>query len=176
LQSISSSNLSTGFASCLPYDDTGYPCSSTIRDNILPGKLEIGESKHAKANIACQTFGEETDEIQTLHINSQVNGTQQVITDIKSLKTTIIKLESMVRSLENTIKYHDAVLSLFSNAADLNVKFLKELNDNKKHIISLEEKLVKVEEERNSLQLAIRLIAQDKCNKCLNYKQRELQS
>ena len=74
-------------------------------------------SKHAKANIACQTLGEETNEIQTLHINSQVNGTQQVITDIKSLKTTIIKLESMVHSLENTIKDHDAVLSLYSNAA-----------------------------------------------------------
>ena len=161
-KSISSSNLSTDFASSLPYDDTGYPCSSTIRDNILPGELETGVSKHAKANIACQTFGEETDEIQTLHINSQVNGTQQVITDIKSLKTTITKLESMVHSLENTIKDHDAVLSLYSNAADLNVKYLKELNDNKQHIISLEEKLVKVEEERDSLQLAIRLIAQDK--------------
>jgi exonuclease VII small subunit len=78
---------------------------------------------------------------QTLHINSQVNGTQQVITDIKSLKTTITKLESMVHSLENTIKDHDAVLSLYSNAADLNVKYLKELNDNKHHIISLEEKI-----------------------------------
>jgi hypothetical protein len=63
-KSISSSNLSTDFASSLPYDDTGYPCSSTIRDNILPGELETGVSKHAKANIiACQTFGEETDEI-----------------------------------------------------------------------------------------------------------------
>jgi hypothetical protein len=63
-KSISSSNLSTDFASSLPYDDTGYPCSSTIHDNILPGELETGVSKHAKANIiACQTFGEETDEI-----------------------------------------------------------------------------------------------------------------
>jgi hypothetical protein len=68
----------------------------------------------------------------------------------------------MVHSLENTIKDHDAVLSLYSNAADLNVKYLKELNDNKQHITSLEEKLVKVEKERDSLQLAIRLIAQDK--------------
>ncbi|CAB3980029.1 Hypothetical predicted protein [Paramuricea clavata] len=113
--------------SSLPYNDTGYPCSSTICDNILPGELETGVSEHAKANIACQTFGEETVEIQTLHTNSQVNRTQQVITDIKSLKTTIIKLESIVHSLENTIKDHDAV-----------------------------------EEERDSLQLAIRLIAQDK--------------
>ena len=109
-KSISTSNLSTDFASSLPYDDTEYPCSSTIRDNILPGELETGVSKHAKANIACQTFGEETNEIQTLHINSQVNGTQQVITDIKSLKTTIIKLESMVHSLENTIKLNIKML------------------------------------------------------------------
>ncbi|CAB4017630.1 Hypothetical predicted protein, partial [Paramuricea clavata] len=51
---------------------------------------------------------------------------------------------------------------MYSNAADLNVKYLKELNDNKQHIISLEEKLFKFEEERDSLQLAIRSIVQDK--------------
>lgn len=72
------------------------------------------------------------------------------------------RLESTVQSLENVIKDHDAILSLYNNAVDLNAEYLKEINYYKQHIISLEQKLGKVREERDSLQLATRLIAQDK--------------
>ena len=39
-------------------------------------------------------------------------------------------------------------------AADLNEKYLREINDSKRVITSLEQKISKVEEERDSLQLA----------------------
>ena len=51
---------------------------------------------------------------------------------------------------------------MYNKAADLNEKYLKELNDSKRLITCLEQKIAKVEEERDSLQLATRLIAQDK--------------
>ena len=107
---ISSSNFTTDFADSTPYNDTGYLCSSTIRDKILTAEFETRVNKHAKANIAAR-LNEEIDEIQSLHINNQVYRRQQVIMDIESPKTTIIKLESTVHSMENAIKDYDAILS-----------------------------------------------------------------
>ena len=63
---------------------------------------------------------------------------------------------------ENVLKDYDTILSLYNRAADLNEKYLVEINEKTRYINSLEQKLIKVEEERDSLQLATRLIAQDK--------------
>ena len=54
------------------------------------------------------------------------------------------------------------ILSTYNRAADLNEKYLREINDSKRVIISLEQKISKVEEEKDLLQLATRLIAPDK--------------
>ena len=63
---------------------------------------------------------------------------------------------------ENVLKDYDTILSLYNRAADLNEKYLVEINEKTGYINSLEQKLIKIEEERDSLQLATRLIAQDK--------------
>ncbi|CAB4042052.1 Hypothetical predicted protein, partial [Paramuricea clavata] len=44
----------------------------------------------------------------------------------------------------------------------MNDKYLKEINESKQHIVYLEQKLLETSQERDSLQLATRLIAQDK--------------
>ena len=54
------------------------------------------------------------------------------------------------------------ILSTYNRAADLNEKYLREINDSKRVISSLEQKISKVEEKRGSLHLATRLIAPDK--------------
>ena len=41
-------------------------------------------------------------------------------------------------------------------------RILKEISDYKQHITNLEQKVVKIEEETDTLQLAARLISQDK--------------
>ena len=45
------------------------------------------------------------------------------------------------------------ILSTYNKAADLNEKYLREINDSKRVITSLEQKISKVEEERDSSQL-----------------------
>ena len=87
---------------------------------------------------------------------------EQVSSDIKNLKACISELQSSVSSFEIILKDHDSILFMYNKAADLNEKYLKELNDRKRLITCLEQKIAKVEEERDSLQLATRLIAQDK--------------
>ena len=86
---------------------------------------------------------------------------KQVSSDIKNLKTCISELQSSVFSFENILKYHDSILYMYNKVADLNEKYVKEINDSKRLITCLEQKVAKVEEERDSLQLATRLIAQD---------------
>ena len=54
------------------------------------------------------------------------------------------------------------ILSTYNRAADLNEKYLIKINGSKRVITSLEQKISKVEEERNLLKLATRLIAPDK--------------
>ena len=67
------------------------------------------------------------------------------------------------------LKDHDSILSLYNRSSDLNEKYLREINESKQHIINLEQKLVTNEEEGETLQLAARLIAQDKyCRKSEN--------
>ena len=51
---------------------------------------------------------------------------------------------------------------MYSKSSDLNERYLREINDNKQLITNLEQKVAKLEEERGTLQLAARLIAQDK--------------
>ena len=55
---------------------------------------------------------------------------------------------------ETTLKDYHSILSLYNRSSDLNEKYLREINDSKQHIISLEQKLVKLEEERDTMQLA----------------------
>ena len=50
---------------------------------------------------------------------------------------------------------------MYNRAADSNEMYLKEINYSKRLITCLEQKIAKVEEERDSLQLATRLVAQD---------------
>ena len=65
-------------------------------------------------------------------------------------------------SFETILKNHELILSTYNRAADLNEKYLREIKDSKRVITSLEQKISKVQEERDSLQLATRLIATDK--------------
>ena len=67
-----------------------------------------------------------------------------------------------VFSFETISKDHKLILSTYNRAADLNEKYLREIIDSKRVITSLAQKISKVEEERDSLQLATRLIAPDK--------------
>ncbi len=71
-------------------------------------------------------------------------------------------LQSTVLSFENVLRDHDTILSLYNRAAEPNDKYLKEINEKNQYINSLEQNLAKVQEERDSLQLATRLIAQNK--------------
>lgn len=81
-----------------------------------------------------------------------------------TLKYTISSPQSSIFSFETILQDHDIVLSLYTRSSDLNEKYLREINDYKQHITTLEEKLVKLEEERDALQLAARLIAEDTVN------------
>ena len=64
---------------------------------------------------------------------------------------------------ETILKDQELILSAYNNrAADLNEKYLREINDSKRVITSLEQKISKVEEKRGSLHLATRLIAPEK--------------
>ena len=67
-----------------------------------------------------------------------------------------------VFSFETILKDHELILSTYNRAADLNEKYLGEINDSKRVITTPEQKLSKSEEERDSLQWATRLIALDK--------------
>ena len=87
---------------------------------------------------------------------------EQVKLDIKSIKTNFSTLQSTVCSFEAVLKDHDSILSLYNSAVELNERYLSEIHENKEHITSLEQKIIKLEEERDSAQLATRLIAQDK--------------
>jgi predicted nuclease with TOPRIM domain len=59
--------------------------------------------------------------------------------------------QSSVLSFENVLRNHDTILSLYNRAADLNEKYLGEINEKTRCINSSEQKLTKVEEERDRL-------------------------
>ena len=65
-------------------------------------------------------------------------------------------------SFETILKDHELILSTYNRAADLIEKYLREINDSKRVITSLEQNISKVEEDRDSLELATRLIAPGK--------------
>ena len=122
---INTNILSVDFANNPSNNSMEYPYSGTDCDSsVLAVEIKSDANKLAKIDIACQTRGEEIDETQTLHIN-QDNLSQQISTNIKNLKATTNKLESTVQSLESAIKDHDAILSLYNNAVDLNAEYLK---------------------------------------------------
>ena len=54
------------------------------------------------------------------------------------------------------------ILYLYGKSTDLNEQYQREIAENKRYINILEQKLFKVEEERDSLQVAIKLVVQDK--------------
>ena len=84
------------------------------------------------------------------------------VKDINSLKSKIEDLQSVVCSLESVLKDQETILSLYYRAAELNEKYGKQINDSNKCISTLKEDIVKLEQERDSLQLAVRLISQEK--------------
>jgi hypothetical protein len=135
---------------------------NTIADetNSGDGMLEnIENNKFVMTDSSCQINNQTANERWGLNHSCPLD---QVTTDIESLKSKMSTLQSSVLSFENVLKDHDTILSLYNRAADLNEKYLVEINEKTGYINSLEQKLIKIEEERDSLQLATRLIAQDK--------------
>ena len=107
--------------------------------------------------------GDEVNGVQVINTSSVHScSCQQFATELVSLKYKISNLQTTIFSFETTLKDHDTILSLYNRSSDLNEKYLREISESKQHIINLEQKLVKLEEERDTLQLAARLIAQDK--------------
>ena len=66
---------------------------------------------------------------------------EQVSSDIKNLKAWFSELQSSVFSFETILKDHDSILYMYNKAADLNEKYLKEINDSKRLITCLEQKI-----------------------------------
>ena len=75
---------------------------------------------------------------------------QKVALDIENLNTHLSDLHSHGISFETILKDHELILSTYNRAADLNEKYLREINDSKRVITFLEQKISKVEEERDS--------------------------
>ena len=111
---------------------------------------------------SCQTM-DETAEMR--FVNSKHNCSclcGDAVKEINGLKSKIEDLQSVVCSLESVLKDQETILSLYNRAASLNEKYIKEINDFNQCISGLKENIVKLEQERDSLQLAVRLISQDK--------------
>jgi hypothetical protein len=124
-------------------ENSFYKSDNTIADetNSGDGMLEnIENNKLFMTDNSCQTNDQTANERWGLNHSCAWD---QVTTDIESLKSKI-----------STLKDHDTILSLYNRAADLNEKYLGEINEKTRYINSLEQ----VEEERDSLQLATRLI------------------
>jgi predicted nucleic acid-binding Zn-ribbon protein len=121
----------------------------------------LEKNKFVMIDNSCQTNDQTANERWGLNTVQDHSCTwDQVSTDIESLKSKMSTLQSSVLSFENILKDHDTILSaLYNRAADLNEKHLVEINEKTRYINYLEQKLTKVEEERDSLQLATRLIA-----------------
>ena len=72
----------------------------------------------------------------------------QLTNEVNGLKKTISHLQSTINSFETTLKDHDSILYLYTNSTDLNKQYQREIAENKKYINILEQKLYKLEEER----------------------------
>ncbi len=77
----------------------------------------------------------------------------QVNTDIESLKSKMSTLQSTVLSFENVLRDHDTILSLYNRAAELNDKYLREINEKNQYINSLEQNLAKVQKKETLYRL-----------------------
>ncbi|CAB4036771.1 Hypothetical predicted protein, partial [Paramuricea clavata] len=86
----------------------------------------------------------------------------QLTNEVNGLKTKLSNLQTSINSFETTLKDHDLILYLYRKSTDLNEQYQKEIAENKRYINILEQKLFKEEEERDSLQVAIKLVVQDK--------------
>ncbi|CAB3985758.1 Hypothetical predicted protein [Paramuricea clavata] len=140
--------------------------SSASESSILAEALAKGtnfESNTAMTDNSSQINGDEVNGVQVIN-TSPVHSCscQKFATELVSLKYKMSNLQTSIFSFETTLKDHDTILSLYNRSSDLNEKYLREISKSKQHIINLEQKLVKLEEERDTLQLAARLIAQDK--------------
>ena len=129
--------------------------------DFLTGKISTN-SQHGEDNHAI------TRDDNTILVDSssqtyggELNGlviSQHAIEDIENLKSIIYNQLYSFDSFEIILKDHDSVLSMYNRAANLNDKCM----EMKEHVALLEENLLKVKQERDSLPLATGLIAQDK--------------
>ncbi len=121
------------------------------------------ENSTAMNDNSSQRIRDEVNNVQITKTNlAHSCSCHQFATEIMNLKYKISNLQTTIFSFETILKDHDTILSLYNRSSDLNEKYLREINESKQHIINLEQKLVKLQEERDTLQLAARLIAQDK--------------
>ena len=146
-------------------ENSSNKSDNTIADETNSVDCMLENNKFVMIDNSCQTNDQTANE-RSWGINTAQDHSctwDQVSTDIESLKSKMSTFQSSVLSFENVLKDHDdTILSLYNRAADLNEKYLSEINEKTRYINSIEQKLTKVEEERDSLQLATRLIAQDK--------------
>jgi hypothetical protein len=146
-------------------ENSSNKSDNTIADETNSGDCMLENNKFVMIDNSCQTNDQTANE-RSWGLNTAQDHSctwDQVSTDIESLKSKMPTFLSSVLSFENVLKDHDdTILSLYNRVADLNEKYLSEINEKTRYINSIEQKLTKVEEERDSLQLATRLIAQDK--------------
>jgi chromosome segregation ATPase len=113
----------------------------------------LENNKFVMIDNSCQTKDQTANE-RSWGLNTAQDHSctwDQVSTDIESLKSKMSTFQSSVLSFEKVLKDHDTILSLYNRAADLHEKYLGEINEKTRYINSIEQKLTKVEEERDRL-------------------------
>ena len=158
---LTDSNLTTtttDTAVLLYNDQESLENSSNKSDNTIADETNLGDcmlekNKFVMIDNSCQTNDQTANERWDLNTAQDHSCTwDQVSTDIESLKSKMFTFQSSVLSFENVLKDHDdTILSLYNRAADLNEKYLGEINEKTRYINSIEQKLTKVEEERDRL-------------------------
>ena len=126
--------------------------SNNVSERIMCGVNNVCQSQR---NEECQTR-----DIDTCRESACV--CKKLLWISRILLPIYLICKVTIFSFETILKDHELILSTYKRAADLNEKYLREINDSKRVITSLEQKISKVEEERDLLQLATRLIAPDK--------------
>ena len=137
--------------------------------NVTEMQSKDLDNRPISVESSCQTI-DVTIEMQSL--NSELKCSclcGDAVKDINCLKSKIEDLQSVVCSLESELKDQETILSLYNRAAELNEKYVKQINDSNQCISTLKEDIVKLEQERDSLQLAVKLISQEKyCSASVN--------
>jgi hypothetical protein len=112
----------------------------------------LENNKFVMIDNSCQTNDQTANERWGLNTAQDHSCTRdQVSTDIESLKSKMSTFPSSVLSFEIVLRNHDTILSLYNRAAYLNEKYLGEINEKTRYINSIEQKLTKVEDERDRL-------------------------